>query len=66
MNPRSTSSIQRVLRHIDEHLGQPLTLSDLAEVAGLSMWRFATVFRQQVGIAPIATFAGCVCNAPRR
>src|SRR5688572_4626826 len=52
MNTRSTLSIQRVLRHIDEHLGQPLTLSDLAEVAGLSMWRFATVFRQQVGIAP--------------
>ena len=52
MNPRSTPSIQRVLRHIDEHLGQPLTLTDLAEVAGLSMWRFATVFRQQMGIAP--------------
>jgi AraC-like DNA-binding protein len=52
MNSRSAPSIQRVLRHIEEHLGQPLTLSDLAKVAGLSMWRFATVFRQQVGIAP--------------
>ena len=52
MNTRSTPSILRVLRHIDEHLGEPLTLSDLAVVAGLSMWRFATVFRQQVGIAP--------------
>lgn len=52
MNSRSTPPIQRVLRHIEEHLGQPLTLSDLAQVAGLSMWRFATVFRQQVGIAP--------------
>ena len=52
MNSRSTPSIQRVLQHIEEHLVQPLTLTDLAEIAGLSMWRFATVFRQQVGVAP--------------
>jgi len=49
---RSAATIERVLEHIDQHLGQPLTLSDLAQVAGLSMWRFATVFRQQVGTAP--------------
>jgi AraC-like DNA-binding protein len=41
-----------VLRHIDENLNQPLTLSELAGLAGLSIWRFATVFRQQVGISP--------------
>ena len=49
---RSAATIERVLQHIDQHLEQPLTLSDLAQVAGLSMWRFATVFRQQVGTAP--------------
>jgi AraC-like DNA-binding protein len=44
--------IESVLRHIGEHLNQPLTLSELAALTGLSMWRFATVFREQVGIAP--------------
>jgi AraC-like DNA-binding protein len=41
-----------VLQHIQANLGQPLTLDELAQLAGLSMWRFATVFRQQVGVAP--------------
>jgi len=49
---RSVAAMERVLRHIDEHLGQPLALAELAELAGLSLWRFATVFRQQVGISP--------------
>ena len=49
---RSAAAIQRVLRHINENLNQALTLSELADLAGLSIWRFATVFRQQVGVAP--------------
>ena len=49
---RSAAAVDRVLRHIDEHLGQPLTLCELAALAGLSVWRFATVFRQQVGLSP--------------
>jgi AraC-like DNA-binding protein len=49
---RTAASLDRVLRHIDEHLGQPLSLAELAELAGLSLWRFATVFREQVGISP--------------
>jgi len=44
--------MERVLRHIHEHLGQPLTLAELAGLAGLSIWRFATVFRQQIGVSP--------------
>lgn len=50
--PRSAAAIQRVLHHIRDNLNQPLTLSELAELTGLSMWRFATVFRQQVGVPP--------------
>jgi AraC-like DNA-binding protein len=42
----------RVLRHIDENLAQSLALAELAQLAGLSIWRFATVFRQQVGVSP--------------
>jgi AraC-like DNA-binding protein len=49
---RSAEAIQGVLRHIGDNLNQPLTLSELAALTGLSMWRFATVFRQQVGVAP--------------
>jgi len=49
---RSAVAVDRVLRHIHEHLGQPLTLAELAELAGLSIWRFATVFRQHVGVSP--------------
>jgi transcriptional regulator GlxA family with amidase domain len=49
---RSAAAIQRVLRHINENLNQALTLSELADLAGLSIWRFATVFRQQVGVSP--------------
>jgi len=49
---RSAAAIQRVLRHINENLSQALTLSELADLAGLSIWRFATVFRQQVGVSP--------------
>lgn len=49
---RPAAAIERVRRHIDEHLGQPLGLAELAELAGLSVWRFATVFRQQVGVSP--------------
>jgi AraC-like DNA-binding protein len=49
---RSGAAIERVRRHIEDHLGQPLGLAELAELAGLSMWRFATVFRQQVGVSP--------------
>ena len=49
---RSAEGIQRALRQIEQHLGQPLSLADLADTAGLSVWRFATVFRQQVGLSP--------------
>jgi transcriptional regulator GlxA family with amidase domain len=47
-----TPAIEQVVRHVHKHLGQPLTLTELAGLAGLSIWRFATVFRQQVGVSP--------------
>jgi hypothetical protein len=49
---RSAAAIQRVQRHINDNLNQALSLTELAELAGLSIWRFATVFRQQVGVSP--------------
>ena len=50
--PRPTPPIERVLRHVHKHLGQPLSLAELAGLAELSIWRFSTVFRQQVGVSP--------------
>lgn len=49
---RSTRSLAPVLTHIAAHLGEPLPLDDLAAIAGLSVWRFATVFRECIGMAP--------------
>jgi len=48
----STRSLTPVLAHIDDHLGEPLPLSELAALTGLSVWRFATVFRERIGMAP--------------
>jgi AraC-like DNA-binding protein len=40
------------MAYIDEHLDERLSLNELAAKAGLSVWRFSTVFRQQAGISP--------------
>lgn len=37
---------------IDAHLGDPLPLTRLAALGGLSVWRFATVFRMRTGEPP--------------
>jgi transcriptional regulator GlxA family with amidase domain len=52
MTRRSSDGVQRALRHIEQCLAQPLGLAELADMAGLSVWRFATVFREQVGDSP--------------
>ena len=49
---RSSRSLAPVLAHIDAHLAEPLPLQGLAAITGLSVWRFATVFRERIGIAP--------------
>ena len=48
MHPR----IARVITYIDEHLDERLPLEELASKAGLSVWRFATVFRRHAGVPP--------------
>lgn len=49
---RSLRSLAPVLAHIDAHLSEPLPLQGLAAITGLSVWRFATVFRERMGMAP--------------
>lgn len=45
-------SLEPALQYISAHLGEPLRLAALAALCGLSVWRFATVFRERVGVSP--------------
>jgi len=49
---RASRSLAPVLDHIAAHLVEPLPLDELAAITGLSVWRFATVFREHIGMAP--------------
>lgn len=49
---RHAQRLQPVLAHITAHLGESLPLHQLAALSGLSLWRFATVFRAHMGVAP--------------
>jgi transcriptional regulator GlxA family with amidase domain len=40
------------MRHMEEHFAEPLSLAELARMCDRSLHRFATVFRQEVGIPP--------------
>lgn len=44
--------IGRVLRHIEAHSEEPLTIADLARLAGMSRYHFLRVFRMLIGVTP--------------
>lgn len=48
------ATFRRVQEHIDAHLGQEITLGELAHVAGLGRDSFARRFRATTGVAPYA------------
>jgi transcriptional regulator GlxA family with amidase domain len=45
-------SIRAVIAFIEENFAEPIPLAELAALCGLSLHRFVTVFRSQVGIPP--------------
>jgi AraC-like DNA-binding protein len=47
-----TSRVDRVVAHIEANFEQKIVLRDLADLAELSVHRFATVFRREVGLPP--------------
>ena len=49
----SSLSLEAIVVFIDAHLGDPLPLARLAALGGLSVWRFATVFRMRTGEPPL-------------
>jgi AraC-like DNA-binding protein len=49
----SASCIHPAIEYMDYHYDLPVKLKELAKCAGLSVFRFAHVFRQQTGITPV-------------
>ncbi len=49
---RSRPALTRALDYAKSHLAERIPLEALAELAGLSLWRFSIVFRQHVGVPP--------------
>ncbi|TVU90651.1 helix-turn-helix domain-containing protein [Vreelandella titanicae] len=47
-----TWQLKRVVEFIEHHLNQPLTLTDMAGVTGLSDFHFARMFKQATGYPP--------------
>jgi len=43
---------KRVLSYVEEHLAQPLSLAELANVAGMSVRHFCRAFRASLGCSP--------------
>ena len=44
--------IRAAVTYIEANFAEPITLAELSQLAGLSLHRFVTVFRGQVGIPP--------------
>ena len=48
----ASNGIRRALGHIERNFTDAIYLEELAVLAGLSVCRFVTVFRRQVGLTP--------------
>ena len=52
MDREQAEAVQRMQDYIDAHLTEPITLKQLADVAGYSPWHAAKVFKAIAGDAP--------------
>jgi AraC-like DNA-binding protein len=52
--PREHRAVQLARDYLQAHPADPVTLGDLAEVSGLSMFRLARTFKAETGLAPHA------------
>jgi AraC-like DNA-binding protein len=55
---KSSVPINEARAFIEAHFDEPMTLAQLADLCALSVPRFATVFRQQVGLSPYRYLCG--------
>jgi len=51
-NREAILAVQRAQDYIEEHIGEPITLSELAKAAGYSQWHTARLFKLYTGNAP--------------
>ncbi|MBH1366023.1 MULTISPECIES: helix-turn-helix transcriptional regulator [Stenotrophomonas maltophilia group] len=51
--PHQAAALQRALRYVDEHLSQPLRVTDLAEAACVSRFHLVRLFRSGTGASPL-------------
>ncbi len=51
--PHQTAALQRALRYVDEHLSQPLRVTDLADAACVSRFHLVRLFRSGTGASPL-------------
>lgn len=54
----SSFMLRDALAYIDANFDKTVSLAELAELSALSVSRFATVFRQQVGLSPYRYLCG--------
>jgi AraC family transcriptional regulator len=50
---------KRLIEFIQKHLGQEISLTDLAELVGLSLCHFARAFKQSFGVPPHRYHMAC-------
>lgn len=55
----SARHLTRVLQHIEHHLGQAITLDDLAALANASRFHFTRLFKRSTGVSPMAYVEQC-------
>jgi hypothetical protein len=58
------SGLDKARAHIDAHLGDSLSLEDLAAVAGMSLFHFCRVFRESIGVTPHQYIVGRAWSWP--
>lgn len=51
--PNQAAALQRALRYIDEHLSQPLRVTELAAAACVSRFHLVRLFRSGTGASPL-------------
>lgn len=51
--PHQAAALQRALRYVDEHLSQPLRVTELAQVACVSRFHLVRLFRSGTGASPL-------------
>lgn len=49
---RGFPALERALEYAHDHFAKPIPVQQLADLAGLSLWRFSIVFRRHMGVPP--------------